>query len=159
MTDDGYRERLVPGWWVWIIALGLVAMIAIAYGAALGATAGWLTAVGGMALAIGLIWTGAPRLGVSAAGVEAAGACLPLWAVGEVRIVGPDEIAALRGPGADARLYAVLRPSAGRAGLLIHVTDDDDPHPAWLLTTRHPDRMAAAITATMDAPERPRLED
>lgn len=159
MSGPAYRERLLPGWWVWLVALGLVTMVAVAYGAALGAAAGWITAAGGIALAAALIWTSAPVVSVDARGVRAAGALLPPHAVGEVRIVDREAVAHLRGPGADARIFAVLRPSAAPGALLIHVADDDDPHPAWLVTTRHPERMAASITATMEHSEPPRLEE
>ncbi len=37
-----FRERLLPRWWAWLLAYSFVGMIAIAYGAALGATIGWL---------------------------------------------------------------------------------------------------------------------
>lgn len=154
-----YRERLIPGVWVWVVALGLVIMVAVAYGAALGATVGWLTALGASAVAITLLWLGAPVVVVTPQAFTAGGAQLPRDAIGAVRIVEADEIAALRGPGADARLYVSLRPSASRRGLLVQVTDDQDPHPAWLVTVRHPERAAAALTATMDVTEHPRLEE
>lgn len=159
MTTDGYRERLLPGWWVWLVALGLVTMVSVAYGAALGAAVGWVTAAVGAVVAGILLWTSAPIVAVTPEGVRAGGALLPPDAVGEVRAVGPQDIATLRGPGADARIFVVLRPSTAPGGLLIHVADDDDPHPAWLVSSRHPDRMASAITATMEHPDRPRLEE
>lgn len=159
MPTSLYSERLLPGWWVWLVGLGLVIMVAVAYGAALGATVGWLTAMAGVLIAAVLIWSSAPVVAVTAEGVHAAGALLPLAAVGDLRVIGPDDIAALRGPGGDARIYAVLRRSSAPGGLLIDVDDDDDPHPAWLVTSRHPERMASAITATMEHPDRPRLEE
>ena len=159
MTPSGYSERLLPGWWVWLVAIGLVLMVAVAYGAALGASVGWLTLVAGAILAGALIWTSAPVLTVTDRGVQAAKALLPPSAIGEIRILGPEGIAALRGPGADARVFTVLRPSSAPGGLLIHVVDDTDPHPAWLITCRHPESMAAAITATMEPKDRPRLEE
>jgi hypothetical protein len=59
-------------------------------------------------------------------------------------------IARRRGPDADARLFVELRPWAGREAVLICIADPTDPHPAWLVTTRHPDRLQAVIAATMD---------
>ncbi len=159
MSASPYRERLLPGWWVWLVGLGLVTMVAVAYGAALGATVGWLVALGGVVVGGALIWSSAPVVGVTTEGVRAAGALLPHEAVGGFRVVGPDEIAALCGSHADARIFAVLRPSSAPGGLLIDVDDDDDPHPAWLLTSRHPERLAAVLTATMDHPDRTRLEE
>lgn len=158
-ASSGYRERLLPGWWVWLVAGGLVVMVAVAYGAALGAPVGWATLIVGAALAAAVIWTSAPVVSVTADGLRAGGALLPLTAVGNVRIVDRDGIASLRGPGADARLYVVVRASASPGGLLVHIEDDDDPHPAWLVSSRHPDRMAAALTATMEPTHSPRVEE
>ena len=39
MDTTHYRERLLPKWWAWLLMVSFVAMIAIAYGAALGARA------------------------------------------------------------------------------------------------------------------------
>jgi tetrahydromethanopterin S-methyltransferase subunit C len=150
-----YRERLVPSWWVWLVALGIVTMVSVAYGAALGPLAGWLIAGMGSLVAVALVWGAAPVIRVDAHGLQAGRARLPTSAMGEVRSLDRSALEAFRGPGADARLFAVVRASSAAGGVLVLVRDDDDPHPAWLLSSRHPERMASALTATIDAPERP----
>jgi hypothetical protein len=47
-------------------------------------------------------------------------------------------------------MFVALRPWSAPAGVLVRLDDPEDPHPAWLFTSRHPVRLAAAITATMD---------
>jgi hypothetical protein len=50
-----------------------------------------------------------------------------------------------RGPTADARAYLVLRPYIATA-VEVAVEDPDDPVPYWLVATRHPEALAAALT-------------
>ncbi|MDX2025238.1 DUF3093 family protein, partial [Microcella sp.] len=52
-----------------------------------------------------------------------------------------------RGQRLDARAFLVLRPDIP-AVLRVAVTDPDDPTPYWLLSTRRPEELAAAIAAS-----------
>lgn len=150
MTVTGtYRERLLPSWGAWVLVLGLVAMLSIAYGAALGATAGWLVALGTGVLAVALLLLTAPVIAVSPAGLQVQGALLPLTSIAGVEAVDRDEIRRLRGPGSDARLFVSLRPWSASGGVLVRLDDPEDPHPAWLFTSRHPGRVVDALAATM----------
>ena len=49
------------------------------------------------------------------------------------------------GVDADARAYLLLRPYLKRA-VRVEITDPADPTPYWLVSTRHPDRLAEAVT-------------
>ena len=57
----------------------------------------------------------------------------------------------LAGRDADARAYLLLRPYLRRA-VRIAIDDPADPTPYWLVSTRRPTRLAAALT---DATARP----
>lgn len=144
-----YRERLLPSWGAWVLVLGLVLMISVAYGAALGATAGWLVALGTGSLAVALLVLTAPVIEVSPDGLQVQGAVLPLSSIADYEVVDREEIRRLRGPGSDARLFVSLRPWSAPDGVLVRLDDPDDPHPAWLFTSRHPARVTAALAATM----------
>ena len=148
-TSRTYRERLLPTWWVWIFAFVIVGCLAVAYGAALGTTAGVLVMALAGVLTTWLLWITAPSIHIDDDVLAVAGARLPRGFVGEVEVAGRDRIRELRGPGADARVFAALRPWSARDGLLVSVTDPEDPHPCWLFSSRHPARAAAALTATM----------
>ena len=52
----------------------------------------------------------------------------------------------LAGVEADARAYLLLRPYLKRA-VRVEITDPADPAPYWLVSTRHPDELAAALDA------------
>jgi hypothetical protein len=144
-----YKERLLPQWWAVLTAVALVLMLAVAYGAALGRSAGLTVGIGGMLLALWLLWITSPVVQITSDTLLVAAARLPLDAVGAVRAVDRADIAALRGPGADARLFVALRPWSAGGGVLVEVDDPQDPHPGWLFSSRHPARIVSALTATM----------
>lgn len=148
-ASPGYREKLLPRWWAWLLAFGLVGMLAVAYGAALGATIGWLVAAGGVALAVALILITAPEIVVTDDALVVDGATLPISVIADAETVTGPQIAALRGPGADARTFVALRPWSAPGGVHVHLADPEDPHPAWLFTSRHPARVTEALAATM----------
>jgi hypothetical protein len=146
---SSYRERLLPVWWVWLVALAFLATLAIAYGAALGMTAGVLVgAIGGIAV-IWLLWITSPVILIDADSIHVAGARIPRSLTGSARTVDAEEIRTMRGPSSDARLFVALRPWSARDGVVLPILDQEDPHPAWLFTSRHPARVVAALTATM----------
>ena len=60
-----YRERLWPGPVVWILAVGTIAALAIAYGSSMGALTGWLVALGAGVITAALIARSAARVQVT----------------------------------------------------------------------------------------------
>lgn len=144
-----YRERLLPQWWVCVAALVVAEMLAVAYGAALGAGVGIAAGIGIAVVTAWLLWITSPRITVTSAELTAGGARLPLTSVADARAVERDEIAELRRPGGDARMFVVLRPWSTSRAVLVRLDDPADPHPAWLLSSRHPARLVAAIADTM----------
>ena len=144
-----YRERMLPRWWVWGITTSLVSMVAIAYGAALGASAGWVVAAAGLALVTALIVITSPVLQITTEGIRVGRARLPRHAMGTAVALSPEDVRAARGPGCDARLFVALRPWHAATAVRVDVADPDDPHPAWLITTRDPERVLATVAATM----------
>jgi hypothetical protein len=51
----------------------------------------------------------------------------------------------------DPRCYLMLRAWSTRTGALITVEDSRDPHPQWLISTRHPDHFVAAVTSARES--------
>jgi len=140
-----YRERLLPRWPAVTVIMGLIAMLAIAYGAAFGATLGWVLAAA-LALGIGtLVYRGSPVIEVTDDAITAGEAHLPRQWAGQVRILDSTAMRAERGPQGDARRYLLLRPWAARGGVLLDNIDPRDPHPAWLLSSRNPQALAIAL--------------
>lgn len=139
-----FRERLSPGPGAWCGALGLGVIVAVALWP-LAATASFV--VGALVAAgtiVALVAT-APVVAVDDGELRAGRAHAPLDALGEVTALGtPEEMRAALGPDLDARAYVCLRAWA-RTGVRVEVTDPTDPTPYWLLSTRRPDELAAAL--------------
>ena len=92
MDLPAYRERLLPRWWAWLLAGALVAMLAVAYGAALGPTVGVVVAIAAGLVAAWLLWISAPVVTVGATTLSAGGAVLPLSCVCGVEVVEPGSV-------------------------------------------------------------------
>ncbi len=139
-----YSERLWPGPGLLILAAAVIAPVAIAYGAVFGATLGWILGV----LVIGLAWAwligSAPTLRVDDRVFRAGRARLPRTYVGDVRGLSASDLSRERTSG-DVRTYFVLRPGTSRRAVLVENTDPNDPHPRWIVQTRHPDRIVEAL--------------
>ncbi|WP_439565874.1 DUF3093 domain-containing protein [Microcella sp.] len=142
---ESYRERLWPAPWI-----GLIAALAIP--ASLLTFAPISVLVGGIvgtALALGVIAAAvasAPIIIVADGMLRAGSARVPLSLVGETTVARGDEARLARGQQLDARAHLVLRPDVAPV-LRIDLTDPDDPAPYWLVSTRRPEELAAAIAA------------
>jgi hypothetical protein len=142
-----YTERLrVPVSW-WLLAVPVIAVLGgeiyfyaslrgiwplVVYGVFTAAVAGFLLAWGAATITV--------REGLLLAG----GAALPLESAGEVAALDEKQSARLRGPRGDPAARLLLRPYLKRA-VYISVTDPGTAHPYWLIGTRHPEELAAAI--------------
>ena len=146
-----YSERLgVPLRW-WVQGTMLVATLWLAVVVALPALAAWLVT----AVALGLLATwflsyGSVRIVVGDGQLRAGRAHIEAVHLGSARALDPEETRRTAGPDADARAYLLLRPYLKRA-VRVEITDPADPAPYWLLSTRHPDELARALTALTQA--------
>ena len=138
---------------MWVLIAVLAGCLAWAYGAAIGAMAGIVTFAITAGVLGALAWFTSPRIGATPAGLRAGRAVLPWSVIVGAEPVSRQDIARLRGPGADARLFTELRPWSARGGVLVTLRDPADPHPAWLVGYRHPDVLVRQILESMDHPE------
>ncbi|WP_293168320.1 DUF3093 domain-containing protein [Microcella sp.] len=140
-----YRERLWPS--PWIIAIAALAIPAsLLTFAAIDVLVGALTGVVLFAGVIAVAVLSAPIIEVADGMLRAGSARIPLSFVGDVDVARKAEARHARGPGLDARAHLVLRPDIDPIAR-IKLTDPDDPAPYWVVSTRHPDELAAAIAA------------
>jgi hypothetical protein len=140
-----YHEHLrAPiSWWV----TGMVC--AAIFGTTLWAGFSVLVAVacylafGGGCAAVLLIW-GSATIEVMDGELRAGRARLPLGATGEVAVLDESQARALRGPRADPSAFLLIRPYLPLA-VYIEVTGPGQRAPYWLIGTRRPADLAAAI--------------
>ena len=144
-----YRERLhVPLAW-WLLALPTVLIL----GATLYAGLPWpwpVVIIGGLAVgcAAFLIALSRGSLEVADGALRAGGDVLPLTAVGEVVVLDEKQSTRLRGPQADPAAHLYLRPYLKESVYLALDTAASKAQPVvpyWLVGTRHPAELAAAI--------------
>jgi len=143
-----YRERLYPPMVIVVLAIALAAIVGVAYAAAYGAAAGWLT--GGMvaAAAVGALLLTSPAIRVDDRVVRAGRARLPLGVIASARALDAQSMRDARRHG-DPRDYLVLRAWSSRRGVAIDLDDSQDPHPRWVVSSRHPERFASAIAEAL----------
>ena len=147
MQDVEYDERLsVPLRW-WVQGTMLVASFWLAVVVALPPAAAWsVTAVAASAMAAGLWSYGAARLQVVDGEFRAGRAHIAGHHLGRVTALDAEAARRLAGPDADARAYLLLRPYLKQA-VRVDVVDPADPTPYWLVSSRHPEALADALTA------------
>ena len=140
-----YRERLVPGVGGWAAALGFALVLGIALWPASHAVA---LGVGGLAAVAGVVALGgtSPGGAVAAGELRAGRAHVPASLLGQVTTLDADAMRVQLGPRLDARAYVCLRAWA-RTGVHVVLEDPQDPTPYWLVSTRHPQRLADAVRA------------
>lgn len=149
--SNGYRESLQPPWWLYAFALIGAAALGIAYGSALGvATGAVVGAITAAFLLLGLFLS-APQIRVTTNGLRAGSADLPLKAVGEIHVLDAVEMReALNLRTAPASSFTLVRSWAAPRGIRVDISDASDPHRAWLLSTRDPQRLAGALAQLRD---------
>src|SRR4051812_29897384 len=144
-TPAGHAERLsVPFRW-WVQGTMLVATFWLAFVVATPGLVAW-SATGLLLLVmVGLLLAyGAPRVEVESGWLRAGRARIAGEFVGNVEPLDAAETRRIAGPGADARAFLLLRPYLKRA-VKVTIDDDRDPTPYWLVSTRDPEHLAAAI--------------
>jgi hypothetical protein len=143
-----YRERLVapPSWWIVVVAFGLVWgwIMLVATNAPIAIGAAVLATV----VAGALVWSyGSVVIAAGPDGLHVGSAHLPAANVGDVEALDPPAFRELLGPTADARAWLRTRPYV-ESGVRVGVADASDPTPYWLISSRHPEAVAAALRQT-----------
>ena len=147
-----YRERLgVPLRW-WVQGTMLVASLWLALVVAVPGPVAWVvTALALALLALLLLSFGGARVIVAAGELRAGRAHIGAEHLGGARPLDPEQTRRAAGVEADARAFLVLRPYLKQA-VRVEITDRDDPAPYWLLSSRRPDELAAAVNALTRPP-------
>ncbi len=101
--------------------------------------------------AVLLVSYGGARIELTGDQLVAGRAHIPLTLLARPRALDAQETQDLVGPSADARAYLLVRPYVP-GSVVVDVTDPRDPAPYWLVSTRHPRALAAALSRPVTAP-------
>jgi hypothetical protein len=149
---ESYSERLtVPLRW-WVQATMLLATVWLAFVVAMPAWVASLAAGFLAALTYGFfLWVGAARVVLRDGVLHAGRAHVDVRHLGTPEPLDKERTRRVLGVEADARAFLLTRPYLTRS-VRVPVRDPGDPTPYWLLSTRHADRLAAALTAATHRP-------
>jgi hypothetical protein len=138
-----FRERLtVPLIW-WLLA-GLFALsVLLAVGAYLGPTWGVGAAVAITIVATAIFVSASIVISVDSQEIRVGRASIEHAYIAACRALDAEQTRQRAGVAADARAHLVLRPYV-KTAVEITLNDQDDPVPYWLLSTRRPQKLAAA---------------
>lgn len=93
---------------------------------------------------VGLLVAGSPVVELRDGVLNAGRATIEVHHLGEPVVLSGDQARHARGAGLDPRSWHVIR--GGIDGVVVvPVLDPDDPTPTWVISTRTPDRLAAAL--------------
>lgn len=142
-TTPGYRERLWPGPWIFVSTALIMPAFLLVF-LPINQTIGIIVAVAAYAVIVALLLLSTPAIEITATELVAGRARLPLAVVGDIEGFTKEAAQLERGQRLDARAWLQIR---GWVDPVVRVEVDDaaDPTPYWLLSTRHPEAVIAAI--------------
>jgi len=148
-----YRERLTPSLWTMVAAAVVAPMAALVFAplnSAVALTVGVLVAIGVIALMV----LASPVVEVRDGELRAGRAHIDIRFLGPAEQFTGDDARRMRGSELDSRSWHLIR--GGIDGLVvIPLEDPDDPVPSWVVSTRTPDRLAAALRRARLTPRTP----
>jgi hypothetical protein len=142
-TSRAFVERLWPGPSAWIVTVGIAGMLTLSFlpvGLPVALAVTLLALVAGVVLGV----VTAPRVQVGGGELRAGSAHIPLELLGPTRVLDRATARHELGPALDARAYVCLRSWIGTA-VRVEVLDPLDPTPYWIVSTRRPEALAAAV--------------
>jgi hypothetical protein len=142
-TGIMYRERLTPSLWAFVgaaVAAPMAAMVFVPFDTTFALGIGVVVAI----VVIWLLLAAAPRIEVREGVLRAGRAHIRVDLLGSVDWLTGADARQLRGPGLPRAAWHLIR--GGIDGIVrIEVVDPEDPTPVWIVSSRTPDRLAAAI--------------
>jgi hypothetical protein len=144
-----YREVLRAPWWWYLVGVGVAAILAGEFHiAGIGLTA-WVPFCVLVPLAAAIVWSlGRSKVEIRSDELWVRGAHLPLSDVSGVVALDRETLRRVVGREGDPAAFVSVRPWIGPA-VQLWLDDPDDPTPYWVISTRHPAKLVAALRAGM----------
>jgi hypothetical protein len=140
-----YDERLTAPLWVWAAVLSVAGVSAAALH---GGATGWRAVVPYVVLlpvaVAGLLWVSRGRVRVADGVLHVPGARIPLDHLGGVTPLTREGTRRVRGPLAEPKAFVATRGWLSQS-VRVQVEDPEDDTPYWLVGTRRPQDLAAAL--------------
>jgi hypothetical protein len=144
-----YRERIWPSPWVFVqTALVIPASLLVSLPISL--LAGVITAIVLYSAIVAALIATSPVIELVPGELVAGRARVPIGLIGAVTPFRGAEATLQRGRLLDARAWLLIRGWVSPV-VKIEISDDSDPTPYWIVSTRTPDDLVAAITTAKTA--------
>ncbi|HEU4347233.1 MAG TPA: DUF3093 domain-containing protein [Actinoplanes sp.] len=140
-----YSERLAVPWWAWPLALAGAALLAAEIWMGAGGVRAWAPFAVVLPLTVAaLAWLGRIRVAVTGDEFRVDDARLPLAVISDVVALDPAGKREVLGVGSHPLAFVVQRPWIPGA-VQVMLDDPADPTPFWVVSTRHPVRLATEL--------------
>lgn len=152
MATDYYAERLRLPWWMWLGGLAVATLLAVEVWMGADGVRAWLPFVVFLPLAaLGLWWLGRIRVAVQDGELRVDDARLPTRFVADAVPLDAAGRREVLGVGSHPLAFVVQRPWIPGAVQVV-LDDPADPTPYWVVSSRDPERLAAAVMVSARAP-------
>lgn len=152
MSAARYDEALTVPVGYWPAGLALAVLLAAPVHGGAGGVRAWLPYVVAVVVVVVLLRRASRgHVRVEDGVLHVPGARVPVEVLGAVRALDAEQTRRLRGPEADLRAHVATRPWL-RQSVQVLLEDPDDDTPYWLVGTRRPAELAAALEAARTAP-------
>ncbi len=140
-----YEERLWPALWIWAVAAGTASASILVF-APINITTGIIAAILVGILLVVLLVLSTPRIRVTETELEVGRARIDRSFVGRVEGFRGEDATEQRGTALNALAFQCIRGWISPV-VRIEITDEMDRTPYWITSTRHPDKLVAALTS------------
>jgi hypothetical protein len=140
-----YRERLRTPWWWYGVGLVVAGLLAAEFHVSGLSLTDWIPFGTMLPLSVAIVWAaGRGDLEVADGELRIRGAHLPLRFISGWVSLDATTLRRVVGREGDPAAFLSIRPWIG-PGVQLWLDDPDDPTPYWVISTRHPDRVVAAL--------------
>lgn len=149
-----YRERLGPSLWVLVgaaVVAPMAALVFVQLDTTIALVIGALVGAG----VIALLLASAPVVEVDEGLLSAGRAHIDVSLLGDAVALHGQDARNARGPELDPRAWHLIRGGIDGA-VVVRITDPDDPAPTWVISSRTPERLVAAIGRARSMKSTPR---
>lgn len=139
-----YRERLLPGFFTWLLIAFMTASLGVAYGYVFGTSFGVTLALASTLAIYFVLYLASPVIVIDELVLRVGDARLPRKFVGSPTILDIEQTRKSTRLPTHRDAYLTLRAAISES-VLIEVTDVTDPHPYWQFSSRDPQKLVEAL--------------
>lgn len=132
-------------WWLCAGVLSFAVLLAAELHLGYGGLRAWVPYVVAVPVAVALLaWLSRVRVAVSGGELRVDDAHIPVALLADAEVLDPAAKRAALGPELDPLAFVVHRPWV-RSAVRVTLDDPDDPTPYWLISSRRPEQLVAAL--------------